>query len=332
MAKKTRRKHSNHKNPKIIHNHKKQKPPRCGPYTMKHGRVSKDTCLTTDLMVRVRDAYNQTHTEPNNRITADKPKEIWRILKTRAQFCNHEGEEECWMSTIKDAALKRDIKKYIYAPHAPSEWKKNPNEWLTNFDILNVMQQYEYTYPHFKFFGPSPIDFDAKPDNEQCVTSEICNLNLAELIKAGKTHLGFVFNLDEHDEPGSHWVSLFVDVPHKFIYYFDSASLEIPGEVDVLANRIVRDGLKLDPPVHFERMQNRVEHQRGNTECGIYSLFFIITMLTGKMRGTNTGNMKGGLHNVSMKERLELFTSGKITDEMMSRYRKVYYNGGTSLH
>lgn len=297
---------------------------RCGPYTSKHGRVAKDTCLTPDLMIRVRDAYNETHTEPGRKITSDDPQEIWRILKTRVQFCNQDGEEMCWMSTIEDDALKRDIKKYVYAPHAPKEWKQNPNEWLSNFDILNVMRQYEYTYPQFKFFGPSPIDFDARPDNNQCVESEICNFNLGQLLKSGKTQYGFVFNLDEHDEPGSHWVSMFVDVGNKFIYFFDSASLNIPEEVEKLVERIEMQGKAHNPPIEFKRMQNAVEHQMGNTECGVYSLFFLITMLTGKLYKT----MGGNLRNVSIEERLELFTKRKITDSMMERYRRVYYNGG----
>jgi len=297
---------------------------KCGPYTMKHGQVAKDTCLTPDLMLKVRDAYNKAHPEVNRKIESKDPQQIWRILKTRVQFCNNEGEEECWMSTIKDSALKRDIQKYIYAPHAPKEWKKNPNEWLTNFDILNVMHQYEYTYPTFKFFGPSPIDFDARPDKSQCVTRDICNFNLEEQIKSGKKQFGFVFNLDEHDEPGSHWVSMFVDVPHKFIYFFDSASLNIPKEVDVLVDRIVKQGAELG--IEFQRMKNKVEHQFGNTECGVYSLFFIITMLTGNTRKKVGGKLK----TVSMEDRLRLFTTRKIPDHMMARYRKIYYSGGNN--
>ena len=299
---------------------------RCGPYTLKHGRVAQDTCLTNDLMIRVRDAYNKAHPEPNRRIDSADPKQIWRILKTRAQFCNHDGEEECWMNDISDDALKRDIKKYIYAPYSPKSWSKNPNEWLSNFDILNVMQQYEYTYPHFKFFGPSAIDFDAKPSNDQCVSSEICQFNLLDQINAKKTHFGFVFNLDKHDQPGSHWVSMFVDIPAKFIYYFDSASLDRPPEVDVLMKRIQKQARELPTPIELKEHQNKVEHQFGNTECGIYSLFFIITMLTAKIPYVAKRGKRGG--KMAVDKRLDLFTYRKITDHMMEKYRKVYYNGG----
>jgi hypothetical protein len=26
-----------------------------------------------------------------------------------------------------------------FAPESPPEWKKNPNEWLSSIDIMNVM-------------------------------------------------------------------------------------------------------------------------------------------------------------------------------------------------
>ena len=34
--------------------------------------------------------------------------------------------------------------------------------------------------------------------------------------------MGIVFNLDPHDKPGSHWVSMYVDLNNGGIYYFDS--------------------------------------------------------------------------------------------------------------
>ena len=34
--------------------------------------------------------------------------------------------------------------------------------------------------------------------------------------------IGIVFNLDKHDQEGSHWVSMFIDLKRDGIYYFDS--------------------------------------------------------------------------------------------------------------
>ena len=40
----------------------------------------------------------------------------------------------------------------------PKEWKKNLLNGLSNFDIEDVMKQYEKKYPSFIFMGPFPSD------------------------------------------------------------------------------------------------------------------------------------------------------------------------------
>lgn len=42
----------------------------------------------------------------------------------------------------------------------------------------------------------------------------------------------------------------------------------------------------MNPQIKFTYDQNHpVEHQYGNTECGVYSLFFIVEMLKDKITG-----------------------------------------------
>jgi len=50
-----------------------------------------------------------------------------------------------------------------------------------------------------------------------------------------------------------------------------------------------------------------VEHQYKNTECGIYSLFFIIHLLEDKLTST-------------------YFKTHKLKDEYMHTFRKKYFN------
>ena len=78
------------------------------------------------------------------------------------------------------------------------------------------MHQYETLYPSFNFLGVCPVDWDYKLHNNSdntCVCKTICDLNLQEKMEDYK--LIAVFNLDEHDKPGSHWVSLFIDNSRK---------------------------------------------------------------------------------------------------------------------
>lgn len=196
----------------------------CNP-TVKGKTISSQSCYTTDVIKQIKNAYNKQHTTSQQIYTED-PTEIWNILKDRLN-CK---KEDCWLNEIKDNTLKTQIDEYIFAPDYPPEWDSNPNEWLTNYDILDIFDQYQIAYPNFKLFGPSPIDFDTKlPEkNNVCVETEICKFSLENEITNKKTKIAFIFNLDKHNEPGSHWVSLFVDIDNQFIYYFDSVGQEIP--------------------------------------------------------------------------------------------------------
>jgi hypothetical protein len=60
-----------------------------------------------------------------------------------------------------------------------------------------------------------------------------------------------------------------------------------------------------------------MQHQYGNTECGVYSLFFIITMLTGE---TDLHKFK------SVKQKINFFKNKRIPDKYISKFRELYFN------
>jgi hypothetical protein len=178
---------------------------------------------------------------------------------------------------------------------------------------MNVLEQYEQTYKQFEFIGPTPIDFDTVVHGK-CVEMELCKFNLADHIKNGKKYIGVIFNLSPHTSSGSHWVSLFVDVKHRVIFYFDSAGDSIPKEINDFVERI-----KTQTESKYIFYQNHPkEHQMGNTECGVYSLFFIITMLTGKSQ-----MVKG---QMTMRQKINLFKKRTIPDKYIEKYRNIYFN------
>ncbi len=107
-------------------------------------------------------------------------------------------------------------------------------EWLSTSHINDVMKQYEEKHPDFKFFGAIPIDFD------KFESIGIINMNLEQLLKDEKTKIGFVFNLDEHDQSGSHWVALFANIKNNKIYYFDSCKNDIDERIIKLINKITK--------------------------------------------------------------------------------------------
>jgi hypothetical protein len=297
----------------------------CSP-AVSNKQIRQDSCFTPEIVMTIVKKYNEKN--PSNQILETNPKNAWILLKERLS-CK---KEECWLNQLDDESMRQQIKKYIFAPKHPPEWNDNPDEWLSNFDIFEVAKQYEVSYPEFKIIGPTTIDFDTRlPEKSgQCVLEDLCTFSLERFITANKTKIGIVFNLDKHYQSGSHWVSLFIDIKNKFVFFFDSANNGIPPEIwkEIdnnknhtslpLVNRIIQQGLELTKPIHFQFYYNTKQHQQGNTECGMYSLFFIITMLTGK-----TSFTKGKL---SIKNRIELFLNTRIPDNVVFQYRKIYFN------
>lgn len=272
-----------------------------------------DSCYTPKILLQIRDAYNSEHSA-EDRIHESDPTALWKTLNNRLVHCQ---KEDCWLNQIKDTQLRKRIDRYVFAPDKPYEWKKNPNEWLSNFDIMNVLEQYEMTHKQFEFIGPTPIDFDAVLHSRQCVYNELCKFELSEHLKRGKTQIGVIFNLSPHTSGGSHWVSLYVDMKSRVVFYFDSAGDPIPKQIKALVERIQSQAKVLGKPLHFYE-NHPTEHQFGNTECGVYSLFFIITMLTGKVRQLK--------RPINMKQKIRLFKRGSIPDKFIEKYRNVYFN------
>ena len=300
----------------------------CSPM-VKGKTVNSETCYTPDVLIKIRNAYNKGKPH-DQRILSHDPNTIWTELRARLTHCS---AEDCWLKQIKNRRIQSHLDDLIFAPDKPPEWAKNPNEWLSNFDIANVLKQYQITHREFKLLGPSSIDYDAKPpeENGQCVWPELCRLSLKDLIARGKRKLGIVFNLDKHDQPGSHWVSMFVDIDNAFIFYYDSARNATPPEITRLKNEIIQQGAALSPPIHFKYFTNKHSHQRTNTECGMYSIFFIITMLTGKIDRPldsfkKKGQRGGGAHELSTNDKLALFLERDIPDAHVEKYRNEYFN------
>ena len=298
----------------------------CSPVA-KNNRVVEDSCFTPDALEEIKNAYNRNR-GGNDIIVSSKPTQIWSELRQRLKQCT---TEDCWLEEIKNDEIRRKLDKTLFAPDRPSEWEQNPVSWLSNYDIAAVLRQYEDSNPEFKLLGPSAIDYDTKLGDNKCVWDDLCNLSLEKLTNSGKRKLGVVFNLDKHYQGGSHWVSMFVDLDKQTIFYYDSAVNPVPREVSRLKREIIQQGKQLTPPINFHYIQNDYSHQTTNTECGMYSLFFIITWLTQKVHSAvlnkSQDEMIGGKRiKISFEELIKMFTKPGINDQMMIRFRNKFFN------
>lgn len=218
--------------------------------------------------------------------TSDK--DLWNMINKRISKKSCNGEV-CWLShEIMDDELLN-----YYKPLKPI----GKHKWLKTTDINKVLNQYEDKFIDFTFMGAVPIDFDL-------VIREIAFINCCSLIKQGKTRVGFVFNLDKHNQSGSHWVSMFTDFYTKDICYFDSYGDGVPKEIDKLMDKIIKQ-IQMCTGILLKKKINKVRHQHGSSECGVYSLYFIYNRLIGKS--------------------FEDITNNVILDEDVNKWRDIFF-------
>jgi len=241
---------------------------RCNPAVT---RKSKNKCLPTKVYSEI----SKKVRVKNSGIRAPKLFE--------AVGCK-DGEEHCLLdkAPINDE-LKKDLRKQYLRPRRPKAWDSDPDMWLDNYNIMAVMKQYEEAIPWFKFLGVFPIDFSA-PDpykhdgGQKCLYNELCSIQLKKEYEKGIRGIGIIFNLDPHYKGGSHWVGLFIDI-HNIkkpkVSYFDSYGYKTPP----LIARLMRS-LKLQINT-CELGFNARRFQYGDSECGMFSMYFIICMICG---------------------------------------------------
>lgn len=193
-----------------------------------------------------------------------------------------------------------------FRPAQPAAWAAKPTEWLDSYNIEDVMLQYEEAFPDFDFVGPVPIDFDAPVPAAapaagtwgRCVVDELCALDLRKAAAAGTRRIGIIFNLDPHDQPGSHWVCAFIDLRAAAAYYYDSYGMPPPPEVERLLRRLQEQGVRT-------LVWNDLRAQYGNAECGVYCLMVIICLLRGRS--------------------FEQVCAMRVTDAMMNAFRDILF-------
>jgi hypothetical protein len=178
---------------------------------------------------------------------------------------------------IDEKEKKELIKKYLRPP-MPEDWKSDNDKWLNSNDITYVMEQYEEAFPKFEFMGPYPIDF-AAPDpykkDGTCLINEMCELRVTKALEQGTESIGIIYNLDPHYKGGSHWVAVYIDLKNHKTYYFDSYAIEPPKQIATFMKWLTTQ----DKDMKLFYNGNRFQKQ--NSECGMYSMYFILRMLAG---------------------------------------------------
>lgn len=272
------------------------------------------SCIPLNSLIKMAEAYNIKY--PDNSIilsntlyTLNPTKYKKSLLKQfHSRFKNICDDQKCWINqsyvNLIDKSIKYDLKKYTFRPDSP----QGKYEWLNTLNINDVMYQYEKKYPDFKFLGTVPADFQQIPPLSFNLKFNFQNTDfLNDLFDNGYRKFGMVFNLDEHNKSGSHWVALYSDFDKHAVYFSDSYGIEPEPRFRHFMRNLARFiQLKYNIPQHkLDVRHNTFRHQYGNSECGVYSLFFIINLLNG----------------VSFDK----LSSKRISDDFVNSCRDIYF-------
>lgn len=275
---------------------------KCAPgVNFEHG-----SCINLMLLIEMAKAHNASsngsaksivmHPEFETLNPTKYKKYLLKELKKHNTKCS---SQQCWleqgfMNKINQK-IQDELNKHTFRFDGP----EGKFEWLNTININDVMGQYERKYPEFKFLGGVPADFEDLP------ILGIKDLDFKSLMREGKTKIGLVMNMDPHTESGSHWVALYASLKEGKVYYFDSYGTGPEPRFRKFMRRIAKfyqTELGIENPIADH---SRLRHQYKNSECGVYSMRFILGMLKG--------------------ETFESFSEKQIPDRVINKCRNKYF-------
>ena len=276
---------------------------RCAP----HLKFSNGSCLDMGMLVKMAVAYNESN--PKNVIVLNDTNEIMSPGKYK-QYLVHQfkkrlsncDDQKCWTQQefIKniDGPIRKRIVKQTFRPYGPVEGSEQ-FKWLNTTNLDEVMEQYELEYPGYKYLGTFPVDAD------EWEFFPLQKMDFGGMVKKGVKRVSMTWNMDKHDESGSHWCPLFIDFGTGLIAYSDSYAVDAPKGVKKFMGRMgkfMKNELGVTPVVKINR---KMVNQKGDSECGLFSAFFQIRMLQG--------------------ESFEEIHSRRVSDEEVNKLRSVFF-------
>lgn len=296
-------------------------------------KYEQDTCFSYSALKNIAIAFNNKHHNMIKDIDKLPKEKLVDILEEKMEKEYQCREQTCWtrqkfLEQLDEKVLE-EIQDYTFLPKGPGA----KYGWLSTTHINEVIDQYHILHKDFLFLGAVPYDFELLPQ------LEIANLDFGKLEKDGKHKLGIVINLDTHNKAGSHWVSLYTDLKKNQIYFFDSVGRAPHSRIRKFINRITKylyqkkyntklpindvikdmkqyKNIKNNKSQKYAHIQNllkggfdikfnKKQHQMEDSECGVYSINFITRLVGGESFESVCNDIKN--------------------DEMMNKYRKVYF-------
>lgn len=287
------------------------------------------SCIDKESLKNIAENFNEEYNQ-NIDINLNKNELVDTLEKNfKKKFdCD---DQLCWLN---QSFVKRinnpQLSKYTFRPEGP----KKKYEWLSTTNINDVVEQYENDVDDFLFLGAVPYDFQELRElqmGKELNFDDVIDGKVNDDNKKGKkiNKMGMVINLDPHYKSGSHWVALYNDFEKNQIYFFDSFGKKPRKKIKKFINKLTKymyqkkynkklpinkliGDLKnknkteeIDNLSKFDIRYNSIQHQLENSECGVYSINFLVRLAKGE----------------SFDEIIKNITR----DEKMNNCRKTYF-------
>lgn len=201
--------------------------------------------------------------------------------------------------------VKHVLDKY-YKPDGP----RNNTQLISNVDIGKLFKKWEDIFPNFSWVEFTMLDYQKAND-------EFSKVTIDKLLKNNKNCFGTIINTDSYigGSGGIHWMALFIDMrnPIWTVEFFNSTgdtnnkikTLQKYQQTDIWQKNMIKQMIKYKNADEIYLAKILHKHQKKNSECGVYSLFYIWSRLNG----------------VPFIE----FTTHDIPDDDMTKFRKFLF-------
>lgn len=190
------------------------------------------------------------------------------------------------------------IREY-FKPEGP----RDNNEWFSNSDIDSVLSQVQKKHKdkHFLHIPFQMIDFEE-------TGTDLARLDWPKKYNEGFRTFGTVFNTDYSYGRGKHWFAIygsFEDNCDATIEYFNSSGEMPMKQITNWMHRVQSEWQPHYPKPINTIIATRIVNQQDNWNCGSYSLYYIMSRLSGTP--------------------YEYFKNTKIGDDNMQEFRKFLF-------
>lgn len=240
--------------------------------------TEKGSCLNETEMREMVIAYNKWCLKQNSGKhklvkVNDDTKKMWsKLLKRFHSTCK--GNEHCLTQQKFVSEIQNEIRESINSSYPPPG-PQNPTEWLSNFDIEKIMKVREKHYKDFKFIG-------AVADNcQDKIGCPMYDLNFGKIYDQGYRKFGIIFNRGTYENGGTHWLAYYMNTEDGSSYFYDSVGRGPSKNMRNVINKY-EDFCSNKLKKKHKYNENKISHQKDNTECGVFSCNFIVRMLRGE--------------------------------------------------